>query len=189
MAKKDNIKTEEPAEETDKSVKDEVVTEASAGDPDKKDATEGDSSEEKNEDEEEEPLDVDPNVASQKELIDNSVPTTDLEIALKAELDRQMIINERLRSEIYKLKNFVSKRKQTYKRKRKDGEAPRKSLSGYNLFVRERFAKLSEQNKKALESGDVSEQLERVPPHKKVAEAARAWKALSAEEKAKYDAM
>ena len=185
MPTKDNTKFEEPAEDADKSTNVEMLKEAPVGESNKKNTTDGESNEETNE----EPFIVDPEVASQKELIATSVPTTDLEIALKAELDRQMNLNERLRSEISKLKNFVSKRKQTYKRKRKDDEAPRKSLSGYNLFVRERFAKLSEQNKKALESGDVSKQLERVPPHKKVAEAARAWKALSAEEKARYDAM
>jgi hypothetical protein len=132
---------------------------------------------------------IDPNAAAQKELISKSTPTTELEIALKAELDRQGKLNERLQSEIAKLQNFVVKRKQTYKRKRKEEEAPRKSLSAYNLFVRERFAKLAEENQNALKSGDTQKQLTRIPPAKKVAEAARAWKALSAEEKAKYEAM
>ena len=132
---------------------------------------------------------VDPDTQAQKDLIAKSTPTTPLEIALTAELQRQTALNARLQSELNKLQNFVSKRKQTYKRKRKDDEAPRKSLSAYNMFVRERFAKLAEENKKALESGDTERQLERVAPHKKVAEAGRAWKALSAEEKAKYEAM
>ena len=132
---------------------------------------------------------VDPVAATQKELIATSTPTTDLEIALKAELDRQMKLNGRLQSEISKLKNFVSKRKQAYKRKRKEDEAPKKSLSGYNMFVKERFAKLAIENQKALKSGDAKDQLTRIAPHKKVAEAGKAWRALSAEEKAKYEAM
>lgn len=141
-----------------------------------------------NEEEEETP-ETDPEAAAQKELIATSTPTTDLEIALRAELTRQVKINDRLVSEITKLNNFLSKRKQTYKRKRKENEAPRKSLSAYNIFVKEHFAKLAEKNKEALKSGDLSKQMTRVPPAQKVAEAGRAWKALSAEEKAKYEAM
>lgn len=132
---------------------------------------------------------ADVDAQTHKDLIATSAPAPPLEIALAAELRRQTAVVARLQSELSKLQNFVSKRKQTYKRKRKDDEAPRKSLSGYNMFVRERFAKLAEENKKALESGDTTRQMERVPPHEKVAEAGRAWKALSKEEKAKYDAL
>ena len=131
---------------------------------------------------------TDPEAAAQKELIATSTPTTDLEIALRAELTRQLQVNERLVSEITKLNTFMSKRKQTYKRKRKENEAPRKSLSGYNIFVREHFAKLAEKNQEALKSGDLSKQMTRIPAAQKVAEAGKAWRALSAEEKAKYEA-
>jgi len=62
---------------------------------------------------------VDPEVMAQAELINSSTPTTDLEIALKAALDRKTAHIERLTVEISKLRAFVSKRKQTYKRKRK----------------------------------------------------------------------
>ena len=132
---------------------------------------------------------IDPNAHEQQDLIAKSTPTTPLEIALKAELDRQINHNERLTTEITKLKQFISKRKQTYKRKRKEEGAPRKSLSAYNLFVRERFAKLAKENESALKSADTDAQLKRVPPASLVAKTGNEWRALSAEEKAKYEEM
>lgn len=124
-----------------------------------------------------------------QELISKSVPTTPLEIALKAELERRTQHVDRLTAEVTKLKTFISKRKQTYKRKRKEEGAPRKSLSAYNLFVRERFAKLAKDNEAALKSADTDQQLKRVPPASQVAAAGNAWRALSAEEKSKYEDM
>lgn len=131
----------------------------------------------------------DPEFSNQQNLIANSTPTTPLEIALSAELKRRTLHVERLTAEISKLKAFISKRKQTYKRKRKEEGAPRKSLSAYNLFVRERFAKLAKENEAALKSADANKQLKRVPPASQVAAAGEAWRALSAEEKAKYEEM
>ncbi len=87
---------------------------------------------------------IDPDAAADREIIAKSTPTSELEIALKAELDRQIQLNERLKSEVDKLKIFISKRKRGgYRRKRKGEDAPRKNLSAYNVFVRERFAKLA----------------------------------------------
>mmetsp|Transcript_12813 Transcript_12813/g.27001 ORF Transcript_12813/g.27001 Transcript_12813/m.27001 type:complete len:383 (+) Transcript_12813:395-1543(+) len=131
----------------------------------------------------------DPEFSNQQNLIANSTPTTPLEIALSAELKRRTLHVERLTAEISKLKAFISKRKQTYKRKRKEEGAPRKSLSAYNLFVRERFAKLAKENEAALKSADANKQLKRVPPASQVAAAGEAWRALSAEEKVKYEEM
>jgi hypothetical protein len=67
---------------------------------------------------------------AQTELIAKSTPTTDLEIALAAALKRKETHVQRLTTEILKLKQFISKRKQTYKRKRKDDGAPVRALSG-----------------------------------------------------------
>lgn len=132
---------------------------------------------------------TDPVALRYQELIANSAPRTELEVALKAELDRRTHHVERLTNEVTKLKQFISKRKQTYKRKRKEEGAPRKSLSAYNLFVRERFAKLAKENDKALKSSDTGAQLKRVPPASLVAATGNEWRALSAEEKKKYEEM
>lgn len=130
-----------------------------------------------------------PAAARHREIIAASVPSTALERALRAELDRQVRHNERLVSECTKLRSFVSKRKQTYKRKRKDESAPRKKLSGYNLFVRERFAKIAKANEDALRSADSGAELKRIPPASNIASSGRAWSQLSAEEKARYNEM
>ncbi|KAL7539005.1 hypothetical protein ACHAXR_010711 [Thalassiosira sp. AJA248-18] len=131
----------------------------------------------------------DPVSVRNSEIIANSTPATDLEIALKAELGRQIEHNEKLAGEVTKLRGFIAKRKQTYKRKRKDESAPRKKLSGYNLFVRERFARLAKQNEEALKSLDNGAELRRVPPASGIASSGHAWSQLSAEEKARYNEM
>ena len=130
-----------------------------------------------------------PENARNRELISTSVPRTPLEVALKAELDRVSMANALLTGEYVKLRRFLAKRKQTYKRKRKDEGAPRKKLSGYNLFVRERFAKLARENEDALRSADDLADLKRIPPARNIASSGKAWSVLSAEEKARYNAM
>jgi len=131
----------------------------------------------------------DPDHLHNHEVITNATPSTELEIALKAELDRQIRHNEVLVGECTKLRVFISKRKQTYKRKRKDEGAPRKKLSGYNLFVRERFAEIARANEDALRSADSGAELKRIPPASNIASSGHAWSQLSAEEKARYNEM
>lgn len=121
------------------------------------------------------------------ELIKNSEPTTELEHALVAVLARKTEHIQRLKGEIDKLRAFISKRKQTYKRKRKDEGAPTRALSAYNLFIKERFAQLAKENEEALKSADSDAVLKRVPPANLVARTGNEWKELSAEEKAKYE--
>lgn len=61
-------------------------------------------------------LTLDPKVIEDQELIRSSHATSKLEIALYDELERKQNQIERLIAEISKLKEFVSKRKQVYKR-------------------------------------------------------------------------
>lgn len=129
---------------------------------------------------------VDPEVIAQNELIESSTPTTPLEIALTAMLKRKDAHIQRITGEISKLKKFVSKRKQTYKRKRKDEGAPTRALSAYNIFIQDRFAKLAKENEKALKSEDTDAELKRVPPSNLVASTGNAWKELPPELKAQY---
>jgi len=124
-----------------------------------------------------------------REIIANSIPRTELELALHAEYNRLLKANAILTSECVKLRRFMTKRKQTYKRKRKDESAPRKKLSGYNLFVRERFAQLARENEDALKSADNAADLKRIPPSRNIASSGKAWSMLSAEEKARYNDM
>lgn len=121
------------------------------------------------------------------ELIKNSQPNTDLEKAYAQLLDKKDVHIRRLTNEIGKLKAFISKRKQTYKRKRKESSAPTRALSAYNIFVQDRFAQLAKENEKALKSTDTDAQLKRVPPANLVASTGNQWKALPPEEKAKYE--
>lgn len=135
----------------------------------------------------EEEKETDPEVLAQIELIEKSTPTTELEIALSNAIKRKVNHLNRLTAEILKLKNFISKRKQVYKRKRKDDGAPTRALSAYNIFIQERFALLAKQNEKALKSEADDVTLTRVPPAHLVAATGNVWKSLSAEEKQKYE--
>jgi len=130
---------------------------------------------------------LDPEVVKQQELIDRSQPTTELEQALYDTLKRRDAHIDRLTNEVKKLKAFISKRKQTYKRKRKDMGAPTRALSAYNIFVQDRFSQLAKENEQALNSADTDAQLKRVPPASLVATTGNQWKELSAEEKAHYE--
>jgi HMG-box domain len=85
------------------------------------------------------------------------------------------------------MRMFVRKRKQSYKRKRKEDGAPRRALSGYNLFIKERFEELSRENEKALNSDDKDVTMQRVPPKNLVTRTGNEWKALAPEVKAQYD--
>lgn len=125
----------------------------------------------------------------QDELIKNVEPKTELEIAQRMAIIRLELQISRFRNEIKKLKAFISKRKQTYKRKRKDNQAPIRPLSAYNIFIKSQFSKLASENEAALLSADEGAQLKRVPPASIVASTGGEWKHLSAEEKAKYEAM
>jgi hypothetical protein len=129
----------------------------------------------------------DPEIASQTELIANSTPSTPLEIALDAALKRKEVHINRLTAEIQKLKAFVSKRKQTYKRKRKDEGAPTRALSAYNIFIQDRFARLAKDNENALRSEDLDAQMKRVPPANLVASTGNEWKELPQGLKAQYE--
>lgn len=126
-------------------------------------------------------------IAQQQELISRSIPSTILELALTDEIKRKDLQIDRLNREILKLKNFISKRKQTYKRKRKEEGAPTRALSAYNIFVQDRFSQLARDNEAALKSPDVNAQLKRVPPASLVASTGNQWKELPAEEKAIYE--
>jgi len=130
---------------------------------------------------------TDPKVAADLEYIKNTDPSSRLEIALTETLKRKEAHIEKLTNEIIKLKAFISKRKQTYKRKRKDESAPTRALSAYNIFVQDRFALLAKENEAALKSADSDAKLRRVPPASLVAKTGNAWKELPAEEKAKYE--
>lgn len=138
-----------------------------------------------------EPVDIEAHdpivIAQQQELISRSIPSTILELALTDEIKRKDLQIDRLNREILKLKNFISKRKQTYKRKRKEEGAPTRALSAYNIFVQDRFSQLARDNEAALKSPDVNAQLKRVPPASLVASTGNQWKELPAEEKAIYE--
>lgn len=129
----------------------------------------------------------DPVIIAQNELIDKSTPTSELEIALYAALARKEFHVSRLAREIQKLQKFITKRKQTYKRKRKEDNAPTRPLSAYNIYIQDRFALLAKENEKALKSDDVDAQMKRVPPANLVAATGNIWKELPLEEKQKYE--
>jgi len=130
---------------------------------------------------------MDPEALKQMEIINTTTPTSELELALVQTLKRKDSQIERLAGEINKLKAFISKRKQTYKRKRKDEGAPTRALSAYNIFVQDRFALLSKENEQALKSSDSDAQLKRVPPASLVATTGNQWKELSADDKILYE--
>jgi len=130
--------------------------------------------------------DKDPQSIADKKLVAEKQPETELEKALTRLLKGKENHVEKLTNEIKKLKGFISKRKQTYKRKRKDEGAPTRALSAYNIFVQDQFAKLAKKNSQALQSADTNAQLERVPPANLVASTGGLWKDLPEEEKEKY---
>lgn len=134
-----------------------------------------------------EPEVVDTKFAEDLEYVKNTEATTRLEITLEEVLRRKDSHIARLTGEINKLKAFISKRKQTYKRKRKDEGAPTRALSAYNIFVQDRFARLAKENDVALKSLDSDAQLKRVPPANLVAATGNQWKELSAEGKKQYE--
>jgi hypothetical protein len=134
-----------------------------------------------------EPEILDPKITADLEYIDQTEPTSRLEIALTENLKRKVGHIDRLTTEILKLKGFISKRKQTYKRKRKDEGAPTRALSAYNIFVQERFARLAKENETALKSSDSKAEMRRVPPANLVAATGHAWKDLPAAEKVQYE--
>ena len=134
-----------------------------------------------------EPEILDPKIAEEMEYIKVTEPTTRLELALADALKRKESHIDRLSGEVQKLKAFISKRKQTYKRKRKDEGAPTRALSAYNIFVQDRFAKLAKENEAALKNADSDVQLKRVPPANLVASTGNQWKELPPEEKQKYE--
>ena len=121
------------------------------------------------------------------DILNKGTPTTPLEIAYHGSLQRKELQIQRLTREITKLKAFISKRKQTYKRKRKDEGAPTRALSAYNIFVQDRFSKLAKDNEEALKSSDADAILKRVPPASLVASTGNEWKELSKEEKKIYE--
>jgi hypothetical protein len=128
----------------------------------------------------------DPKVVKQQRLIQAHEPSSELEISLYDEIRRKDVQIDRLTSEILKLKQFVSKRKQVYKRKRKEEGAPTRALSAYNIFVQDMFVLLAKENEDALNSVDSGAKLVRVPPARLVASTGNKWKELPPEEKARY---
>ena len=134
-----------------------------------------------------EPEVPDSKFAEDLEYVKNTEPTTRLELTLEEILRRKDSHIARLTGEINKLKAFISKRKQTYKRKRKDEGAPTRALSAYNIFVQDRFARLAKENDVALKSLDSDAQLKRAPPANLVAATGNQWKELSAEGKKQYE--
>jgi len=113
--------------------------------------------------------------AEQDEFIRNTKPKSLLEFAQGSLIKRLDLKINKLENEVRKLKEFISKRKQSYKRKRKDDQAPTRALSAYNIFVQDRFSKLA------------CTQLKN--PASLVATTGDEWKNLSEEKKAKYKAM
>lgn len=130
---------------------------------------------------------LDEKTRADMELIKTTMPSTQLEHALSDALNRKDLHVLRLTNEIRKLKGFISKRKQTYKRKRKEEGAPTRALSGYNIFIQDRFKRLAKENELALRSTDSDAKLKRVPPANLVAATGGEWKNLPPEEKAKYE--
>ena len=131
--------------------------------------------------------DLGPEEIAQDDLVAKSSPSTPLEIALYAVLKRKEIHVQRLTNEVFKLNRFVKKRKQTYKRKRKEDGAPVRALSAYNIFIQDRFAQLKKENDQALKSEAADAELKRVPPANLVAATGNEWKDLPDEVKAQYE--
>lgn len=133
--------------------------------------------------------DEDPQRESSKSLLaflEDAVPETDLEKKLHKALRQQFAISDKLRKEVTKLQLFMTKRKQVYRRKRKDESAPTRPLSAYNIFVREHFNKLAKENEKALSSSNVDDQMKRIAPSTLVSEAGNSWRDLCPKKKKVY---
>lgn len=129
----------------------------------------------------------DPKTIADMKFIKDSTPQTELELALTNILHQKDQHILKLTTEIIKLKGFISKRKQTYKRKRKDEGAPTRALSAYNIFVQDRFADLAKKNDDALKSTDTNAQMKRVPPATLVKSTGSDWKNISEKEKSEYE--
>jgi|AntRauTorckE5430_2_1112549.scaffolds.fasta_scaffold05263_3 hypothetical protein len=129
----------------------------------------------------------DPISKAQQVIIAKTKPTTELEIALAAELERNKCLIANVTNELNKIKQFISKRKQTYKRKRKDGGAPKRALSAYNIYIKEKFKILAQENQDALTDANTEKALQRIKPENLVARTGNEWKKLSSEEKQKYE--
>jgi hypothetical protein len=184
-AKKDETEEVQKAEETVDEKDETPVKNEKEADPDEvqiENKLENDLNEE---DKPETVMDKEPDEALL--LIEKSTPETPLEIALTEQLKIKVSQIERLSGEVVKLKTFISKRKQTYKRKRKDEGAPTRALSAYNIFVQNRFSRLAKENEKALQSTDVDAQMKRVPPASLVASTGNEWKDLGVKEKSIYE--
>jgi hypothetical protein len=128
-----------------------------------------------------------PELTAAMDLIAKSEPTTELEKALFAVIQKKDAHITKLTTEVFKLKVFVAKRRQVYKRKRKDDGAPVRALSAYNIFIKDRFEQLAKNNEEALKNEDSDAVLKRVPPSNIVAATGIEWKELSAEERQKYE--
>lgn len=177
----EDVQKEETKEEAEEEEADEEEEEA-----EEQEADEETTSKKPDESEEEDP-NRDPKATHDMEVINTTEPKTELEIALTDTLKRRETHIDRLTQEIGKLKAFISKRKQTYKRKRKENGAPTRALSAYNIFVQDRFAKLSKENENALRSTDSDAVLQRVPPASLVASTGNEWKKLPAEQKVHFE--
>mmetsp|Transcript_18730 Transcript_18730/g.24315 ORF Transcript_18730/g.24315 Transcript_18730/m.24315 type:complete len:390 (+) Transcript_18730:375-1544(+) len=131
----------------------------------------------------------DPQRESSKSLLaflEDAVPETELEKKLHKALRQQFAISDKLRKEVTKLQLFMTKRKQVYRRKRKDESAPTRPLSAYNIFVREHFNKLAKENERALSSSKVDDQMKRIAPSTLVSEAGNSWRDLCPKKKKVY---
>lgn len=132
-------------------------------------------------------ISADSKVKEQLDLIESSIPSSALEIALSEEVLRKDTYIKRLSGEVMKLKAFICKSRQTYKRKRKDEKAPTRALSAYNIFVQDKFSRLTKENEAALRSTDIQAHMKRVLPASLVASTGNQWKELTLEEKAYYE--
>lgn len=129
----------------------------------------------------------DPEIKARLDLIANNEAKTELEIALKTELDIRNKQVETLRSELIYMKNFVSRRRQKYKRKRPNDKAPRRAMSAYNLFVQDRFRKIAKENKEVLMDASNCKDMERVEATSLVTKTGNEWSNLSLEQRQAYE--
>ena len=157
-------------------------TEVISGEPHEYDGEEEDDDDEEDEDDEEDFTISTDSMA----LLASIRPETDNEKKLYEALEKQILFAERIYQEVRKLKAFCKKRKQPYKRKRKETGAPVRALSAYNIFMKEKFDQISQENKDALRSDDKDVQLKRLPPASIVSKTASLWKELPSDQKRVY---